>query len=564
MIDGTPLHSAIAARGELLFLPLGGAGEIGMNLNLFGYNGQWVMVDLGVTFGDDSQPSIDVIMPDPVFIAERRDALLGIVLTHAHEDHIGAVPHLWRRLGAPPIYCTPFTASVLRRKLPEYGLARDVVIHEVPLSGDFSLGPFRFQMITLTHSIPEPNALAIHTPVGTVLHTGDWKFDPEPLVGQVTDFDTLKALGDKGILALVGDSTNVFKPGEAGSEAAVRASLTELIGQFNNRVAVACFASNVARLESIVMAAAAHGRRVALVGRSLHRMVESARENGYLADLPPLVSEDEVGYLPPEEVLLLCTGSQGEQRAALARIAANDHPHVVLEEGDAVIFSSRIIPGNEKSIGRLHDKLIKQGIEVVTEQDHFIHVSGHPARDELARMYALTRPKIAVPVHGELRHLYEHAELARECQVPTAVVVENGDVLRLAPGEPMVLDKVPTGRLAVDGSRLVPLGGAELKQRLRMTYNGMAVATLVLDKRGNLQTDPVLTLHGLVDAEQDEAQILIDKALDAIEDVVETFAASGRGGEDTVLRDAVKAAVRRIVHSAIGLKPVTEVHLIRL
>ncbi len=564
MIDGTPLHTAIAARGELLFLPLGGAGEIGMNLNLFGYNGQWVMVDLGVTFGDDSQPSIDVIMPDPVFIAERRESLIGIVLTHAHEDHLGAVPYLWRRLGGPPIYCTPFTASVLRKKLPEHGLSREVVIHEVPLSGEFTLGAFRFQMITLTHSIPEPNALAIHTPVGTVLHTGDWKFDPEPLIGDVTDFDALQKLGDKGILALIGDSTNVFKSGEAGSEAAVRESLTELIGQFNNRVAVACFASNVARLESIVVAAAANKRRVALVGRSLHKMVESARENGYLKSMPALISEDEVGYLPAEEVLLLCTGSQGEQRAALARIASNDHPHVTLEEGDAVIFSSRIIPGNEKSIGRLHDKLIRQGIEVVTEQDHFIHVSGHPARDELSRMYAITRPKIAVPVHGEVRHLHEHAELARECQVPIAIVVENGDVLRLAPGEPMILDKVPTGRLAVDGNRLVPLGGTELKQRLRLTFNGLAVATLVLDKKGKLQADPVLTLHGLVDADQEEGQILIDKTLDAIEDVADAFAAGGRGADDTALRDAVRAAVRRTVHSAIGLKPVTEVHLVRL
>lgn len=554
------LNTAIWSRNELLFLPLGGAGEIGMNLNLYGYDGKWLMVDLGVTFGDDSVAGIDVVMPDPGFIAERRDDLIGLVLTHAHEDHIGAVQYLWRRLRCP-IYATAFTASVLRRKLAEAGLEREARITEIPLSGSFTLGPFQLELITLTHSIPEPNALVIRTPVGTVLHTGDWKFDADPLVGPVADEVALRRVGAEGVLALIGDSTNVFRPGEAGSEAAVRDSLIELVGRFDQRVAIACFASNVARLESVAVAAAAHGRQTALVGRSLRRMDEAARENGYLHDTPPFLSEDAAADLPDDEVLLLCTGSQGEPRAALARIAHGTHPNIMLEQGDAVIFSSRIIPGNEKAIGRLQDQLVRLGVEVLTEQTHFVHVSGHPARDELARMYAHVRPRVAVPVHGELRHLVEHAKLALDCQVPASLVVENGSVVRLGPGEPAVIDQVPSGRLGLDGNRLVPLDSTIVRERQRMVTNGTAVATLVLDREGRLAAEPVITVHGLLDPESDDpiAAILRGALREAIGQMP-----PGSRRDDGAVREVARSVLRRTLKSELGRRPVTDIHVVRV
>src|SRR5499427_9221226 len=415
-----PLKSGVRPdyheAGALYFVPLGGAGEIGMNLNVYGYQGDWLIIDCGVTFGDDSQPGLEVVMPNPAFIVERREHLLGIVATHAHEDHIGAIPYLWRQLRCP-IWATPFTASFLRAKLAETGFADQVKINVVPLSGRFTIGPFDLELITLTHSIPEPNAVALRTPVGTVLHTGDWKFDPDPLIGSTFDEIALRQLGDDGVLAMIGDSTNALRPGTSGSEAELRRSLIDLVGRYDARVAVACFASNVARLESIARAAAAHDREVALVGRSLWRIDKAARENGYLADLPRFLTEDEAGYVPADRILLICTGSQGEPRAALARIARQDHAHIDLEPGDVVIFSSRIIPGNEKAIGRLHNALVRLGIDIVTEADHFVHVSGHPARAELVRMYQMVRPQVAIPVHGEARHLLAHAQLASECQV---------------------------------------------------------------------------------------------------------------------------------------------------
>ncbi len=419
-----------AEDAALLFVALGGANEIGMNLNLYGIAGQWLILDCGVTFGDDSQPGLEVVMPDPAFIAERRDRLLGIVATHAHEDHIGAIPYLWKELRCP-VWATPFTASLLRAKLVEAGLADQVRINVVPMSGRFTVGPFDLELVTLTHSIPEPNAVVLRTAAGTVLHTGDWKLDPDPLIGEPVDEAALRRLGHEGVLAIVCDSTNALRPGSSGSEAELRRSLTELVGRYDARVAVACFASNVARLETIAHAAAVHGRDVALVGRSLWRIEKAARENGYLSGVPAFLTEEDAGYVPRDRILMICTGSQGEPRSALARIAREDHPNVELETGDAVIFSSRIIPGNEKTIGRLQNALARLGVEIVTELDHFVHVSGHPARDELVRMYQMIRPKVAVPVHGEARHLIANAELARDCQVPQTLVIENGDLVRL-------------------------------------------------------------------------------------------------------------------------------------
>jgi ribonuclease J len=543
----------------LYFLPLGGTGEIGMNLNLYCHAGQWLMLDCGVTFGEEEhQPGVDVIMADPGFIVERRDRLLGIVATHAHEDHIGAIPYLWPQLQCP-VWATPFTASLLRAKLVEAGLADRVPINIVPMSGRFAIGPFDLELITLTHSIPEPNAVVVRTPVGAVLHTGDWKLDPDPLVGSPTDEERLRAVGDAGVLAIVCDSTNALRPGSSRSEGELRRSLTELIGRYDGRVAVACFASNVARLATIAHAARAHDRDVALVGRSLWRIEKAARENGYLADVPRFLTEDEAGYIPRDKVLLVCTGSQGEPRAALARIARDDHPNIVLEEGDVVIFSSRIIPGNEKAIGRLHNALIRLGIEVVTDEDHFVHVSGHPARDELVRMYQMIRPRVAIPVHGEARHLLGHAELARDCQVQQALVIENGCVVRLDRGGASVVEDVPVGRVASDGKRLLPIGGAVLQQRRRVGNDGSVVATLVVDRDGVLAAPPQLSLIGLAEATALPAAELREALAAAIEDLPRPLRR-----DDEPVRDAARRLLRRELKERFGKRPLIDIQLVRL
>jgi len=544
----------------LYFVPLGGAGEIGMNLNVYGYLDDWLIIDCGVTFGDDSQPGLEVVMPNPGFIVERRDRLLGIVATHAHEDHIGAIPYLWTQLRCP-VWATPFTASLLRAKLAEAGLADQVKINVVPMSGRFTIGPFDLELITLTHSIPEPNAVALRTPVGTVLHTGDWKFDPDPLIGPTADEAALIRLGDEGVLALIGDSTNALRPGRSGSEADLRRSLIDLIGRYDDRVAVACFASNVARLETIARAATAHGRDVALIGRSLWRMDKAARENGYLADLPRFLTEDEAGYIPRDRIVLICTGSQGEPRAALSRISRDDHPHIVLETGDVAIFSSRIIPGNEKAINRLQNALVRLGVEIVTEEDHFVHVSGHPARDELVHMYQMVRPKIAVPVHGEARHLIAHAELAAECQVQQPLVIQNGDMVRLAPSGASVVDEVPVGRLASDGKALLPLGGTTLKDRRRVIFNGTAVATLVLDRHGRPLAPPTISMIGVVEPAAAEAaapalRSAVERALDEL--------SGGLRRDDEAVRDAARRALRRVLNERFGKRPLVEIHLVRI
>jgi ribonuclease J len=563
-MKGLPYHSGARSADDdlsaLFFVSLGGAGEIGMNLNLYGYAGDWLILDCGVTFGDDSQPGLEVVMPDPAFIVERRDRLLGIVATHAHEDHIGAIPYLWTQLRCP-VWATPFTASLLRAKLVEAGLADKVRINVVPMSSRFAIGPFDLELITLTHSIPEPNAVALRTPVGTVLHTGDWKFDPHPLIGSTFDEMALRQLGDDGVLAMIGDSTNALRPGTSGSEAELRRSLIDLVGRYDARVAVACFASNVARLETIARAAAAHGREVALVGRSLWRIDKAARENGYLADLPRFLTEDEAGYIPRDKILMICTGSQGEPRAALARIAREDHPNVTLETGDVVIFSSRIIPGNEKAINRLQNALVRLGVEIVTEEDHFVHVSGHPARDELVRMYQMIRPRVAIPVHGEARHLIAHANLAKECQVQQPLIIQNGDMVRLTPSGATIVDEVPVGRLASDGKGLLPLGGIALKDRRRITLNGSTVATLVLDRQGRLAAPPAISLIGLV--EEAAATAAAPFFGDAVEHAVEALPAATRRDDDMV-RDAVRRALRRAINDRFGKRPLIEIHLVRI
>jgi len=543
---------------DLLFLPLGGSGEIGMNLNLYGYAGKWVIVDCGVTFGDEGIPGADVITPDPSFIEENRRDLVGIVLTHAHEDHLGAVPYLWPRLRCP-VYATPFTASVLRRKLVDVKLEGQVPIIEIPLSDRFQVGPFDIELIRLTHSIPEPNALAIRTGAGTVLHTGDWKFDPQPLVGDVTDTEKLRSLSDEGVLALIGDSTNALRSGHSGSEADVRKALTALFGKYWNRIVVSCFASNIARIESIAVAAMEHGRHVALVGRSLWRMNDAARENGYLKGLPDFLTEDEAADVPRDRIVMICTGSQGEPRAALARIAGEEHPHVALEPGDTVIFSARAIPGNERAIHRIQNGLVELGVEVVTDEHHpEVHVSGHPARDELVAMYQMTRPRIAIPVHGEPQHMRAHAELAQDTQVPHALVPENGMMIRLSPDGPEVLDRVHAGRLVVDGDRLLPVNGAVMRGRNRMLWNGALVATVVVDGKGRLATKPQISAPGLIDPETD------GELLESLTESIEQGVAGLRGAPDEQIREDVLRRVRRLIKARTQKKPAVDIHLVRL
>ncbi len=545
-------------QDELLFLPLGGAGEIGMNLNLYGYGPageeRWMMVDLGITFGNGTLPGVDVMMPDPAFIEERLDQLDALVLTHAHEDHLGAVAHLWRRLGCP-IYATPFTAAILSHKLTEAGLGDQVDVTIIPLGGKFTIGPFDLELITLTHSIPEPNAIAIRTPVGTVLHTGDWKFDPDPVVGDPYDAEALQRLGDEGTLAIVCDSTNVFSPGTSGSEGDLLESLTELISTLNERVVVTCFASNVARLETIAAAAAANDRDVVLSGRALWRFSEVGRAHGCLRDTPAFLDEDQAGFLPRDKTLIVCTGSQGEPRAALARIASGNHPRVSLEEGDTVIFSSRIIPGNETSIGRLQNQLVRSGIHVMTERDHFVHVSGHPARDELIQMYQHVRPSIAIPVHGELRHMAEHARLAEDCQVNCTVVGENGSMIRIGPGKPGIIDHVPSGRLSLEGNRVVPLNGELIRRRKQALWNGTAVVTVVIDSQRKLICEPVLSTTGVLEVGDDD---LHEDVLDTIKDALK------KGDQKKTLNESLRLAVRRLFRERLNKRPITEVHLIEV
>jgi ribonuclease J len=507
---------------ELVFLPLGGSNEIGMNFNCYGYgpadDRKWIIVDVGVTFGDQTTPGVEIIMPDPAFIEELADDILGIVLTHAHEDHIGAMGWLWPRLKAP-VYATPFTAFLLREKMRERGALDKAKITEVPLNGTISLGPFEIGLITLTHSIPEPNGLSITTPLGVVLHTGDWKIDPDPLLGGVTDIDAIRRLGDAGVLAMVCDSTNVFVDGVAGSEADVRTTMNRLIGSLTGKVAVACFASNVARMDTAIRAGQANGRHVCLVGRSMFRMAAAASSVGLLKGIEPFVTDAEARRFPDDQILYLCTGSQGEARAALSRIADGTHPHVKLGQGDHCVFSSRIIPGNEVPIRNLQNKLADRGVRLYTERDHpGIHVSGHPCRDELKEMYRWARPTIAVPTHGERRHLLEHAALAHDLQVPQTVAPRNGDMVRLAPGRAEIIDEVPSGRLYVDGGVLTVENGDALRERKHASHSGVLTVAVVLDGDGRLVSGPQVQAIGLPG---DEATPL-DEALDDLADAAET------------------------------------------
>jgi ribonuclease J len=540
---------------ELYFIPLGGSGEIGMNLNLYGYDNQWLIVDFGITFGDDL--GIDVIMPDISFLEDNKDKIVGMVLTHAHEDHIGAIPYIWNRLRCP-MYSTPFTAAIIRGKLKDVGLIKEADLVEVPIGGMVKLGPFDVEFVTLTHSIPEPSALSITTPHGVIVHTGDWKMDPDPLVGAATDIERLRKIGDNGVLALTCDSTNVFVEGHTESELAVRDSMIKLVGEQKNRVAVALFASNVARLETCAMAAAAHGRIPVLVGRSLHRMYEAARETGYLANVPDFITPEKAAGLPRNKVLYLCTGSQGEPRAALSRLADKAHPLLKLDRGDTVIFSARKIPGNELLVGQMQNKLQSQGVEVISDGEEFTHVSGHPARDELRDMYKLIRPQMLLPVHGEQLHMHEQAKLALSEGVSQAVVPFNGCVIRMAPGAPQIVGDVPSGRWAYDGSRVVPLYAEHIKERARIMRDG-AVFVTIMPSLAN--QEPLLTFIGLA-ADEGEEDLLRRLSLREFAGMIEGASAE-LWDNDQELKDLMRVAVRRAARAVCGRKPFVLTHILR-
>ena len=552
---------------SLYFLPLGGSDEIGMNLNLYGYGPEdrqkWVIVDCGVTFGDLSTPGVDLIMPDPAFIEERAEDLLGMVLTHAHEDHMGAVAHLWRRLRCP-IWATPFTAWLVRDRLREYGLEDEVELHEIALDSRFDLGPFDFQLVTLTHSIPEPNGLAIRTPAGLVLHTGDWKIDPDPLIGETTDVSALTDLGEEGVLAMVCDSTNVFSPGEAGSEAGVREELIKVVGEHKGKVAIAAFASNVARLQSAIEAAEANGRRVCLVGRSMHRMTAAAKSVGLLQHVQDFVGEEEAGFFPPEKILYLCTGSQGEPRAALSRIAEGNHRNVTLGDGDTVIFSSRVIPGNDIGIFQLQNRLAERGVNIITEKDRPIHVSGHPCRDELAQMYRWAQPQVSIPVHGERRHLIEHAKFARELQVPEAVTVRNGDMVELKAGQKArIVDEAPAGRLHVDGNFITDADALSMRERRKLAYAGQIVVSMAVSGKGEVASGPEIRFSGVAEDARYSLEDFEEALADAAERRYDKLGRRERRDID-VAEEEIRRAVRREANQIWGKKPWVEVILLEV
>ncbi|NPD67912.1 ribonuclease J [Lichenicola cladoniae] len=544
-------------NGDLAFLPLGGTGEIGMNLNLYRCDGTWLAVDCGIGFGGSETPEAEILMPDPSFIADRRSALIGLVITHAHEDHLGAVAHLWPQLRCP-VYATPFAAAVLRRKLGEAQLLGQVPLHVIPTNGKFELGPYKLEFLQMTHSVPEAQALVLRTPYGTVLHSGDWKLDPNPLVGPPTNLEAFAELGREGVLAMVCDSTNAMVEGESGSEADVRRSMATLIRSISGRIAVTCFASNVARVESIALAAEAAGRSVVIVGRSLRNLDVAARECGYLRDVPEFLSEQDAEDIPDDNLLLIVTGSQGEPRSALSRIASDTHQNISLGEGDTVVYSSRMIPGNERAVMAVQDNLVKRGVRVLTDRDHSVHVSGHAARDEIRRLYGLVKPRFAVPVHGEWRHLTAHAELAREEGV-TPILLEDGDILNLAPGRVEVVDSAPVGRLALDGNRILPMNGGVLAARRKMLFNGMVLASLVIDGGGRVLGKPKLSAPGLF--EVDDAESI--RVTGAFAASLAEIPANVRQDEDG-FRDAAKTALRRALGRKLQKRPLVDVHLMRI
>ena len=549
---------------ELTFAPLGGVGEIGMNLSIYGLGNRhqrsWLAVDLGVSFGDEEHlPGIDLIMPDVSFLEKERRNLVALVLTHAHEDHFGAIIDLWPKLQCP-IYATPFSAALFQAKLEAERNPPKIPVTVVPSGGRIDLGPFNVEFIPVAHSIPESHALAIHTEVGTVLHTGDWKLDPTPILGPPTDEKRLRELGDAGVLALVGDSTNAVRDGRSPSEAEVAAIIAGLVKSAKGRVAVTTFASNVARVKAVADAARAADREVVVVGRAMERVVQVARECGYLNGVQNFRGMDMYGHFPQDKVLAICTGSQGEPRAALARIANNDHPAVTLNRGDTVIFSSRTIPGNEKAVGSIINGLVAQGVEVITDRTHMVHVSGHPRRDELRDMISWVRPQLLIPAHGEALHLSEHAKLARECGVPKVLICKNGDLVRLGPGDPAIIEELPHGRIYKDGNILEAEKARAVVERRRLAFAGCAFVAIAVTDKGDLADDPEVDLVGIPEKNK-AGEVIADEVFDLVVSTVENLPRARRRDPDAIA-ESVRRAVRSEINDQWGKKPLCVVHVL--
>ena len=551
-------------KEELIFCPLGGSGEIGMNMNLFAYgksdNQKWIIVDIGVTFADDSIPGIDLIYPDPGFIIDKKEDLLGIILTHAHEDHIGAIAHIWPKLKCK-IYATPFTSVLITEKFKEKKIDITSYLKIVQLNSTINLEPFKIEFVTLTHSILEPNGLKIETPVGNILHTGDWKCDPDPLVGENINSKRLKEIGKEGVITMICDSTNVFSAGRAGSELDVRKNMLKVTERLNKRIIITSFASNVARMETAFYCAEKIGRQIALVGRSMHRIYKAARQCGYLNNVIEPLDARDAKNISRDKIVYLCTGSQGEPMGAMTRISNYTHPDVFIEKGDAVIFSSKIIPGNEKKLYKLHNQLVKEGIEVISEENEYIHVSGHPNREDLKDMYNWIKPKSVIPVHGEHRHMLEHISFAKEMQVPHPIKVENGDIVRLYPGnKPEVYDKAPSGRIYVDGSISVEEDSQSIKERKNVSANGFIEATILITPKGNIHNRPLITFRGLPIYEKEEFQNGLE---DEIDRTIKSFSLNNKK-QETNLIDALKSTCRKFTKLKTGKRPLANINLVRI
>ena len=549
---------------ELLFCPLGGSGEIGMNMNLFAYgkpgNHKWIIVDIGVTFADDTVPGVDLIYPDPGFIIDKKDDLLGIILTHAHEDHIGAIAYIWPKLKCK-IFATPFTALLISEKFKEKKIDIKPYLNIVKLNGILELNPFKIEFITLTHSILEPNGLKIETPAGNILHTGDWKCDPDPLIGKTIDSKRLKEIGKNGVLAMICDSTNVFSIGRAGSEMDVRKSILKIMQRLKKRILVTSFASNVARMETIFYCAKKVGRQISLVGRSMNRIFKAAKKCGYLQDVIDPIDPRDAKKISREKIIYLCTGSQGEPMGAMTRISKQLHPDVFIERGDAVVFSSKIIPGNEKKLYKLHNTLVKEEIEVISEENNFVHVSGHPNREDLKDMYNWIKPNTVIPVHGEHRHMSEHISFAKEMQVPNAIKVENGDIVKLYPCKtPEVFDKAPSGKLYLDGQVRVEEDAQSIKERRSLSENGILEVTLVVNSSSNSYKKPRISFRGLPIHQIEDFIIGLEEYINK---TTRTFSLNNKKQETNII-DSLKIACRKYTKEKTGKKPLTNINLIRI
>lgn len=550
----------VIPKESLVFIPLGGVTGIGQNFFLYGYKGKWLVVDCGMGFPGEHFPGVEVLLPDPAFIAEHKKDIVGLVITHGHEDHIGAIPYLWPDLQCP-IYATPFTAELIEDKLDEFGLTGRVQLEIVEQGALLELPPFEVEFIPVNHSIPEPSMLAIRTKEGTIVHTGDWKFDSSPIIGDTTNIEALKELGRQGVLALVSDSTNIFSEKEEKTERDVRDSLTEIFKSAPSRIIITCFASNVGRMESIYRAAHAAGRQVCLMGRSFWRIDSAARAAGYMKDIPPFLTEEEAAEIDRNKIVYICTGSQGEPYSALSKLASpRPAPgQLTLDSQDIVIFSSRVIPGNELAIAALQKRLLMSGCTIITDREKLVHVSGHPARDSMKKLYEYLKPQIAIPVHGEPMYIVEHKKLAEEWGAGMSIIVEEGDVLELNDGDPEIIGEVPVGCLAVDGKKIVSLGSDVLKKRRKMIEGGTVVGTVVVDKKGHVLGEPQISSFGLLDTDPDDLEKLVQLIKDHVDEMP-----TDQKQDDSLVKETVRLTIRRFITEQFGKKPLIEIHLVRV